>query len=161
MILQLTLVLALVFAPVAQAAVDAFEFKTPDHEARFHALTAELRCPKCQNQNIADSDSPIAEDLRREVYRIVDQGGSDAEVMDFMVTRYGEFVLYRPQVNAQTWALWYGPYVLLGLGALVILVIVAVKKRQQDRRVSKGISTQLSSEEQAQLDQLLNKENRS
>lgn len=154
--LLLSLVL---FAPLSWSAIDVYQFKSEGDEARFHELTAELRCPKCQNQNIADSDSPIAKDLRREVYRLVDSGAADTEVIDFMVTRYGEFVLYRPKVNSQTWFLWYGPYLLLGLGALVILLIVYMRKA--NRRAQPGAkSVELTAEERARLDALLEKDNK-
>lgn len=152
------LLLLLLVTPLSWAAIDVYQFKSQGDEERFHQLTAELRCPKCQNQNIADSDSPIAKDLRREVYRLVDSGAADTEVVDFMVTRYGEFVLYRPKVNSQTWFLWYGPYVLLGLGALVILLIVFLRKA--NRRAQPGAkSIELTAEERARLDALLKKDN--
>lgn len=152
------LLLLLLVTPLSWAAIDVYQFKSQGDEERFQQLTAELRCPKCQNQNIADSDSPIAKDLRREVYRLVDSGAADTEVVDFMVTRYGEFVLYRPKVNSQTWFLWYGPYVLLGLGALVILLIVFLRKA--NRRAQPGAkSIELTAEERARLDALLKKDN--
>jgi len=151
------LLLLLLVTPLSWAAIDVYQFKSQGDEERFQQLTAELRCPKCQNQNIADSDSPIAKDLRREVYRLVDSGAADTEVVDFMVTRYGEFVLYRPKVNSQTWFLWYGPYVLLGLGALVILLIVFLRKA--NRRAQPGAkSIELTAEERARLDALLKKD---
>jgi len=140
-------------------AIDAYEFRTPVEEIRFHELTAELRCPKCQNQNIADSDAPIAKDLRREVHRLLIQGAADSEIIDFMVTRYGEFVLYRPQINSQTWLLWYGPYVVLGFGAIVILLIVYTRKA--NRRVQPGARQyELTPEERARLNALLEKDNK-
>lgn len=151
------LLLLLFCAPLSWSAIDVYEFQSAADEDRFHQLTAELRCPKCQNQNIADSDSPIAKDLRREVYRMVDSGAADTEVIDFMVTRYGDFVLYRPKVNSQTWFLWYGPYLLLGLGALVILLIVYMRKA--NRRAQPGAENlELTSDEKARLDELLNKD---
>ncbi|MGB0223777.1 MAG: cytochrome c-type biogenesis protein, partial [Marinobacterium sp.] len=106
------------------AAIDTHNFKSVEDEKRFHALAAELRCPKCQNQNIADSDSPIAKDLRTEVFRMIDEGAEDESIIDFMVTRYGDFVLYRPKMNSQTWLLWNGPFLVLGFGVLVILAVV-------------------------------------
>lgn len=148
---------SLLFSTLSLAAIDTYEFKNSADEQRFHDLTAELRCPKCQNQNIADSDSPIAKDLRREVYRMVDSGAQDTEVIDFMVTRYGDFVLYRPKVNSQTWFLWYGPYLLLGLGLVVILLIVYLRKA--NRRAQPGAKDiELTEQERARLDALLNKD---
>lgn len=149
--------LSLLFSTISFAAIDTYEFKSSVDEKRFHDLAAELRCPKCQNQNIADSDSPIAKDLRRELYRMVDSGAQDTEVIDFMVTRYGDFVLYRPKVNSQTWFLWYGPYLLLGVGLLVILMIVYLRKA--NRRAKLGAKDiELTEQERARLDALLNKD---
>lgn len=153
-------VLTLVLSSISWSAIDTYEFKNPADEKRFHALTAELRCPKCQNQNIADSDSPIAKDLRREVYKMVDSGAKDTEVVDFMVTRYGDFVLYRPKMNSQTWFLWYGPYIVLGAGLLVILLIVFLRKA--NRRTQPGAKDiELTEQERARLDALLNKDTNS
>lgn len=109
-------------AAAALAAIDTYPFDDPQQEARFRALTAELRCPKCQNQNIADSDAPIAADLRRKVYDLIKSGNSEAEVVDYMVQRYGNFVTYRPPVTPLTWPLWFGPLaliILIGLGLAV------------------------------------------
>lgn len=125
----LLLTLLLLLPGLSQAAIDAYEFSDEQNEKRFQQLTNELRCPKCQNQNIADSDAPLAADLRREVYRMLEQGESDEQIIDFMVTRYGDFVLYRPRVNEVTWLLWYGPFVLLGTGLLVV-VLISRNRRQ-------------------------------
>jgi len=157
--MRVVALIALLVSVTSFAAIDTYEFKTPEDEQRFHQLTAELRCPKCQNQNIADSDSPIAKDLRREVYRMVDTGAQDTEVIDFMVTRYGDFVLYRPKVNSQTWFLWYGPYIVLGLGLVVILLIVFLRKA--NRRAQPGAKNiELTEQERARLDALLNKDSK-
>ena len=104
-------------------------FRDSVEEARFHRLTAELRCVMCQNQSLADSNAQIAHDLRREVLALMQQGKSDAEVKRFLVERYGDFVLYRPQVSSGTWLLWFGPLLLLLAGALVVWRIVAVRGR--------------------------------
>lgn len=153
------LLLLILVAPLSFAAIDAFEFRRPVDEVRYHALTAELRCPKCQNQNIADSDAPIAKDLRREVYRLINSGASDTEIVDYLVSRYGEFVLYRPKVNAQTWFLWYGPYLVLGLGVVVILAIVFMRKA--NRRTRPGAKkVELTAQERERLDAVLNEDNK-
>ena len=157
--MRVVALIALLVSVTSFAAIDTYQFKSPEDEQRFHQLTAELRCPKCQNQNIADSDSPIAKDLRREVYRMVDTGAQDTEVIDFMVTRYGDFVLYRPKVNSQTWFLWYGPYIVLGLGLVVILLIVFLRKA--NRRAQPGAKNiELTEQERARLDALLNKDSK-
>ncbi|MBB5884563.1 MULTISPECIES: cytochrome c-type biogenesis protein [unclassified Xanthomonas] len=99
-------------------------YRSAAEEARFHALTAELRCVQCQNQSLADSHAQIAMDLRREVLELIHQGKSDAQIKQFLVDRYGEFVLYRPQLEARTWLLWFGPLLLLAGGAVVLIRMV-------------------------------------
>jgi cytochrome c-type biogenesis protein CcmH len=113
------------FAQGGPAAADApLTFTSNAEEARFHALVAELRCVMCQNQSLADSNAMIARDLRREVLDLMRQGKSDAQIKEFLVERYGQFVLYRPQVRTGTWLLWFGPVVLLLVGGLVVARIV-------------------------------------
>ena len=107
--------------------VDTYTFQDPVTEKRFNELNKELRCPKCQNQNLSGSNSPIAQDLRREVYELLHQGKADIEIMNYMVARYGEFVLYRPRVNSLTYILWFAPAVLILIGVLVVVFIVRRK----------------------------------
>jgi cytochrome c-type biogenesis protein CcmH len=110
----------------AQVGTDVapLEFRDAAEEARFHALVAELRCVMCQNQSLADSNAQIAFDLRHEVLDLMREGRSDAEIKDFLVARYGEFVLYRPRMEASTWLLWLGPALLLLGGGFVVARIV-------------------------------------
>ena len=129
--------------------VDTYEFNDEVTKIRFQALSKELRCPKCQNQNLADSNSPIAADLRRELYELLQQGKADSEIVDFMVDRYGEFVLYRPRVSELTYVLWFGPAVLILLG--IIVVIVIVRRKPVDKK-----SLVLSAEQQEKLKNLTN-----
>jgi cytochrome c-type biogenesis protein CcmH len=150
--------LALLMPVAAQAAIDSFEFRDEATRERFHSLTAELRCPKCQNQNIADSNSPIAEDLRREIHRMLQQGESDQAIVDFMVARYGEFVLYRPRLTSQTLVLWYGPFGLLAIGALVVVLLT--RKRKQRQADSAQPEHQLSVAEKRRLDELLKQDDK-
>ena len=110
----------LVAPPMARAVIETYTFSRPDLEARYHALSQELRCPKCQNQNIADSNAPIAKDLRFLLHAKLEQGASDEEILTFMVDRYGEFVRYRPAVDSKTWVLWFGPGI-MALGGLLLL----------------------------------------
>ena len=99
-------------------------FKNVAEEQRFHALTSELRCVMCQNQSLADSNAMVARDLRREVLGLIRDGKSDAEIKQFLVQRYGEFVLYRPRVERSTWLLWFGPALLvLGAGFAVWRIV--------------------------------------
>ena len=113
-------------------AIDAVQFKDEPTRLRFYHLVDELRCPKCQNQNLADSNSQIAIDLRREVARLVQEGGSDDEIKSFMVDRYGDFVLYRPPLQSNTLVLWWGPVGMLAIGVLVYLLILLSKRKQVD-----------------------------
>lgn len=102
-------------------------FANQQQQERFNKLTEELRCLVCQNQNLADSDAPLAHDLRREVHEMVLAGRTNEQVKEFLVTRYGDFVLYRPPVQKNTYLLWLAPLVLLLLGALILRS--SIKKR--------------------------------
>lgn len=105
--------------------VDVYEFNSPAEEARYRALIAELRCPKCLNTNLAGSDAPIAQDLRRTVHRLVTvEGMSDGEVRAFLQARYGDFVLYDPPFRPDTWILWLAPVGFLLAGILVLLKLL-------------------------------------
>jgi cytochrome c-type biogenesis protein CcmH len=117
---------ALVFACQA-AAKEPLIFMNPEQEARYNQLTLELRCLVCQNQNLADSDAPLAQDLRREIFDMMQAGRSNDEIKTFLVDRYGDFVLYKPPIQGNTVALWLMPAVLLMLGGVV--VILTVRKR--------------------------------
>lgn len=105
-------------------AIDPLPFHDAAEEERFRALAAELRCVMCQNQSLADSNAPIAQDLRREVFELMRQGRSDGEIKAFLTERYGEFVLYRPPLDARSWLLWFGPALVLVAGAATVFVIV-------------------------------------
>ena len=107
----------------ALAAIDTYTFRSDAEREQFRQLTAELRCPKCQNQNIADSNAPIAKDLRREIFRMLEEGKDNQQITDYLVARYGAFVRYKPALNARTWLLWYGPAGLL-LGGLLLLGLI-------------------------------------
>ena len=116
----------------AQTVRDAtpLEFRDQAEERRFHALVSELRCVMCQNQSLADSNAQIAHDLRREVFDLMRAGKSDAEIREFLVARYGEFVLYRPRFGGHTWLLWLAPALLLLAGGAVIVRILRARGRQ-------------------------------
>lgn len=147
--------LGLCLTGIAHAAIDTYEFANDTERERFRDLTTELRCPKCQNQDIADSNAPIAADLRKQIYTLMAAGKSNQQIIDYMVDRYGEFVRYKPEVSERTWLLWFGPAALLGLGVIVIGAIVARR-----RRPAAATSTTLSAEEQARLDQLLDNQDK-
>ena len=118
---------ALLFALAAHA-VQPLDFKDTAEEKRFQHLTRELRCLVCQNQNLADSDAGLAGDLRREVFDQMRAGKTDAEIKDYLVARYSQFVLYDPPLSGSTWLLWFGPLLALALGAGVLFVVV--RRRQ-------------------------------
>lgn len=147
------LLMTLLLAGGAQAAIDAYEFRDEAERARYRTLVEELRCPKCQNQNIADSNAPIAMDLRREIFRMLEENKSNDEIVGYLVDRYGDFVRYKPPVNAKTLLLWYGPAGLLVLGFGVLAMIL-----MRRRRASSASSSQtLSEAERARLATLLDK----
>ena len=105
-------------------------FEDPMLEAQYQTLVREVRCLVCQNQTIADSNAPLAADLRREIREMMGGGATREEVIEFLVARYGDFVLYRPPVKPTTWALWGAPVFLLGIGALVFVRILRARISQ-------------------------------
>jgi len=153
---QILCLLLLIMPLSLQAAIDTYEFADEATRERFNKLTFELRCPKCQNQNLQDSNSPIASDLRNEIYKMLQAGNDDNEIVDFMVARYGDFVLYRPPVNQMTYVLWYGPAALVLIGVIVVLVISRKKKKINTN--GEDLETHLSDEESQRLKKILNGE---
>lgn len=140
----------LAWADVGLAGLERFDFTGAVDENRYKELIAEIRCLVCQNQSLADSDAELAHDLRQEVYELMQEGQGDAQIMDFMVARYGDFVLYDPPVKPSTYALWYGPFLLLAIGILFLVKTVRQRARQRDS----GFSAQ----EQARLKAMLGEE---
>ncbi|HET7845390.1 MAG TPA: cytochrome c-type biogenesis protein [Xanthomonadales bacterium] len=128
--LRTVLAAALLFGASAALAIDPLPPADAKYEKRFQRLTAELRCLVCQNQNLADSDALLAKDLRNEVLEMMRAGRTDAEIKQFMVDRYGDFVLYNPPVKPITWALWFGPPLLLLVGAGAVVAIVRKRSSQ-------------------------------
>ncbi|HMV72466.1 MAG TPA: cytochrome c-type biogenesis protein CcmH [Pseudomonadales bacterium] len=147
---RLLLPLLLLVALGVNAAVDPYQFDSEEQRVRYLEFTRELRCPKCQNQNLADSNAPIAADLRHELQRLLHEGRSDSEIIDFMVERYGEYVLYEPRLEPKTVLLWTAPVLML-LGG--VLVLAGVLRRA--RRAASGRGDALAPDEQARLRQLL------
>ena len=146
-------VFGLTLTGVAHAAIDTYEFANDAERDRFRELTKELRCPKCQNQDIADSNAPIATDLRREIYRMLGEGKDNQQILDFMVARYGDFVLYKPALTGKTAVLWFGPLALL-VGGLVVIGVIVGRRRRTGQVAG---SDTLSAEERKRLDTLLDK----
>ena len=140
-------VLLIVFSTALHARIETHIFATPEDEARYQTLTEELRCLVCQNQNLADSNAELAQDLRRQAYEMVQAGKSNDEIVAYMVQRYGDFVLYRPPFRPATMLLWIGPFAILGIGVAFLLGYI--------RRRAKEQSPELSAEELARAERLL------
>lgn len=124
------LLLLLLVLPVW--AIDPLPFRDEAEQARFRALTKQLRCVMCQNESLADSSAMIAQDLRREVLNLMHEGMSDDEIKAFLAERYTDFVLYRPPFDRSTWLLWFGPGLLLLAGGITVGVVIARRKRALD-----------------------------
>lgn len=122
-----TAVLFFVIATVSVATIDVYEFENSQQEDDFSILVQELRCPKCQNQNIADSNAGLAKDIKDRAYKLLREGKSKDYIIDYMVDRYGDFITYRPPVTKKTWVLWFGPLILL-----VVVVLVLVLRKRTD-----------------------------
>ena len=137
----------LAFGTAGFAAIDTYAFETAAEEARYKALIDELRCPKCLNTNLSGSDSPISADLRRTVATMVQAGKGDEEIREYLLARYGDFILYRPRVMPATYVLWFGP-ALLFLLALVFVARLVLRQREE------AVPAPLSPEEQAALERL-------
>ncbi len=146
----LLLLLVLCSTFVARAAIDPYEFDNEAQRDRYRHFIEEMRCPKCQNQNLAGSDAPIANDLRRELHRLLLEGRSDREIIDFMVARYGEFILYDPPFDNKTAWLWLAPIGFLTIGIATLVVIV-----RRRRTASESTLASLSVDEQARVTALL------
>lgn len=156
-----TVMLSFVFSVTAYAAIDVYEFDSVQQEAQYRGLIEELRCPKCQNQNLAGSDAPIAQDLKQKTYDLVRDNRSDGEIRDYMQERYGDFISYKPPVRPSTWILWFFPPLLL-----VVLIggwFWQSRRRQLTARGQSGPSvehttTPLTASEKAELDRLLSRD---
>ncbi|MCB1734253.1 MAG: cytochrome c-type biogenesis protein CcmH [Gammaproteobacteria bacterium] len=147
----LLIVLAAMIAMPAVAGIEAHNFTSPAREAIYKQLVEELRCMVCQNQNLADSNAELAGDMRQEVFEMVEDGKSADQIKDFMLARYGDFALYRPPVKKTTWALWFGPFVLVGIGLIVVIVLVRQRKRDPEQAAN------LSENDRKRAEALLNK----
>ena len=121
--------LALLLSPLYAAPVATYEFASSKQEDLFNKLSNELRCLVCQNQAISDSNADLAKDLRDEIYGMLQQGKTEKEIVDFMVTRYGDFVLYNPPMKPMTWLLWFGPVFALIAGFYFVVRIVKRQKK--------------------------------
>lgn len=147
---QILLLALLLGASIPALAIKPLPFDNPAREARYEALLPELRCMVCQNQSLASSNADLAADMRHEVHRLIVAGKSDAQVKQFLVARYGEFVLYRPPVELKTWLLWFGPALLAVLGLLALLIAVRGRWRGASRAA-------LPAQDRERLQHLLNR----
>ena len=120
------------FVTVA-APIETFKFDSPETEKVFHKLSEEIRCLVCQNQNIAESNADLAKDLRLEIYTMLSQGKTEDQIVDFMVDRYGDYVLYRPPFKPMTWLLWFGPFIIFVIG--LIFVVRFMKSQNMSRQM--------------------------
>ena len=135
----LALIATIILGSATADARSVFEprgFSSPERERLYHALIDELRCLVCQNQNIAESNAELASDLRREVYRMIEDGRSEEEIVGFMVARYGDFVLYRPPLRGGTILLWAGPFVLAAIGLTVLAVHLRRRRRAPEAPIA-------------------------
>ena len=131
-ILKITLLMAiaLLIANQAHARFETHDFATPQMEKDYNVLVQELRCLVCQNQNLADSNAELAQDMRLRVYKMLSEGNSKDEIVDFMVLRYGDFVMYRPPVKKSTLVLWYSPLIFFAVAAIVVVSYLRRQKKE-------------------------------
>lgn len=125
------LVLLNSFAACYAETVDQYPFSSRDQEQQFHSLITQLRCLVCQNQDLADSNAGLAKDLRMQVYNMVKEGKTDDQVKQYMVARYGDFVLFKPAFEAKTYVLWLMPFLLLCFGAVILWGVVRNRNIQK------------------------------
>ncbi|MGM8885962.1 cytochrome c-type biogenesis protein [Psychrobacter sp. 1U2] len=159
-----SVMLACLLSLASYAAIDVYDFDSPQQEAQYRGLIEELRCPKCQNQNLAGSDAPIAQDLKQKTFDLVKEGRSDGEIRSYMQDRYGDFISYKPPVRPSTWILWFFP-------PLLLIVLIGgwfwqSKRRQavargQSRAKTESTTAALTPAEKAELDRLLSRANAS
>ncbi len=130
--------LALFSSVTAAYTLEQFQFDDPKQTLQFQKLIEELRCLVCQNESLASSQADLAQDLRAEVYEMMQSGKSREEIVDFLVARYGDFVLYDPPLKPATYPLWFGPLLLGILGLLIWVRVIRSKKRAADRELSEA-----------------------
>ena len=155
-----SIIIACLFSMASFAAIDVYDFDSVQQEAQYRGLIEELRCPKCQNQNLAGSDAPIAQDLKQKTYDLIKEGRSDGEIRAYMQERYGDFISYKPPVRPSTWILWFFPPLLL-----IFLLVGWFWQSKRRQLVASGASggkidspsEALSVAEKAELDRLLSR----
>jgi len=145
---KLYIVFLLVIPVQANTADIPFDFSNTAQEQQYKQLIEELRCLVCQNQSLADSSADLAQDLRNEIFQMIVDGKSDKEIINFLVARYGDFVLYKPPLNPSTLLLWFGPFILLIAAVFTAIIIV--------RRRKEMVSPVLTEEEKNRINELVN-----
>jgi cytochrome c-type biogenesis protein CcmH len=133
---MLFIAMLVMLTPAYAGPVITYEFESEEQEALFNKLSDELRCLVCQNQSIADSNADLATDLREEIYGMLQQGKSEEEIVDFMVARYGDFVLYNPPLKPVTWVLWFGPAFALLAGFVFVVRVMRQQKTTREDEMS-------------------------
>lgn len=148
-----TLLISMMLSMAAYAVIEIHEFDSPEQEQQFHELNQTLRCPKCQNNTIGDSNAELALDLRQKVYEMTKEGKSKQEIVDYMVARYGNFVTYEPPFTAGTAILWLGPLLVIVIG----FSFIVYRSKRKPAKLEQ--TTSLNAQEQARLDALLKDDN--
>lgn len=142
----------LVVGSIATAQVDTFEFDTIEQQQRFRQLSNELRCPQCQYSNLTGSTGGVAEDLRREIHRMIMEGMTNAEIEQFMYERYGDFIFFRPRLRTDTLLLWFGPLIFLVIGGIVVFTV------SRRARTIDDSEQKLDADQQARLKEILGRD---
>ena len=122
------LFLLLFLSAPAGAEIIFYEFDDPEKEVRFNRLIEDVRCPKCQNNNLADSNAPLSVDLKDIIYDQIHAGASDKEIINFLKERYGDFIYYKPPIKPSTWFIWFGPFILLFGAGFIIMRFLKTKR---------------------------------
>lgn len=148
-LLIIATVLLVLTTPLQAADQEVYPFETEEQKQQFRQLRADIRCPKCLNSNLAGSDAPIAQDLTDEIYAQIQRGQSNDQIIDFMKSRYGDFITYKPPLTSGTFLLWFGPAILLMGGFLVIW---------RTAKNTKSNDAALSAEEEQRLQEILSEE---
>ena len=148
---RLLILIGLLFSFSAAAVIEVYSFESEEQEALFRTLTTELRCPKCQNNNLADSNASIAQDMRKKTYQMIENGKSEQQIVDYWIDRFGNFVLYKPPVTIATSVLWLGP----GLFVIVGITIIVRNSRRKGQRQDDQSEDTLSAAEQDRLANIL------
>lgn len=148
---HLLAVIGLCLALPCFASIDAYQFSSPQNEALYNELIDEVRCPKCQNQTVAESDADLSQDIKDKIFEMVEQGKNKDDILAFMIDRYGYFVHYQPPVKKTTWVLWYGPFLFLLVAVLGVFFWMRARNK-----AARDEPSELDEAQQARMQALLN-----